>query len=102
MNNEKSSVLIINAIVNKENAAELPGYLDGVMQVFGKNGGKPVARFKTVENLLGDETPEMTAIIEFSNAEVIREIVNGEDFMALSELRARVFSKLNMLVGEQL
>ena len=102
MNNENKSVLLINATVNKENAAELQNYLNGVMQVFGKNGGKPIARFKTVESLMGDDSPEMTAILEFPNEQVIRDMVNGDDFMALSDIRARVFSKLNLLIGEKL
>ena len=98
MNNANKSVLLINAIVNKEHISELPGYLGNVMQVFGKNGGKPIGRFKTVENLLGEDSPEMTALIEFPNAEVIKELVKGEEFLALSEVRVRVFRKLNMLV----
>ena len=102
MSQEKKSVLIINAIVNKERMAELSTYLGTVMQVFGKNGGKPVARFKTIENLLGDDSPEMTAIIEFPNDEVIKELMESEDFKALADVRARVFSKLNMLIGETL
>lgn len=95
---ENKPVLVINAIVNKENMAELQGYLSNVIQIFGKNGGKPIARYKTSAKLLGEDAPEMTAIIEFPDADTIKNMVNGDDFMALSEVRARVFSKLNMLI----
>ena len=37
--NENKTVLVITAVVNKENMAELQGYLSNVMQVFGKSGG---------------------------------------------------------------
>ena len=35
---ENKTFLVLNAIVNKENMAELQDYLGSVMQVFGKNG----------------------------------------------------------------
>ena len=97
---ESKAVLIINAIVNKEHMDELPGYLASVMQVFGKNNGKPVSRYKTVDQLLGKASPEMVAILEFPSAEVIKTMVESEDFLALADLRARVFSKLNMVTCE--
>ena len=90
--------LVITAIVNKQNIAEVPEYLGSVMQIFGQNGGKPVGRYKTINSLVGDESPEMVAMIEFPNAEAIKNMINGKDFMALSEVRERVFKKLNMII----
>ena len=95
---ENKTFLVMNAIVNKENMAELQDYLSSAMLVFGKNGGKPVGRFKTAEQLLGKDAPEMTAIIEFPDADTVKGMVKGEAFMALSEVRERVFSKLNMMI----
>ena len=95
---DSKSFLVINAIVNKKNMAELQEYLGSVMQIFGKNGGKPVGRYKTIELLSGEDSPEMLAIIEFPDTGVIKDLVNGEEFMALSDMRSRVFSKLNMMV----
>ena len=95
---DNRSFLVINAIVNKQNMAQLQEYLGGVMQIFGKNGGKPVGRYKTVEQLIGTESPEMMAIIEFSDAEVISDMIEGEEFIALSDMRSKVFSKLNMMI----
>jgi uncharacterized protein (DUF1330 family) len=96
--NENKSVLVINAIVNKENMAELQGYLSNVMQLFVKNEGKSVARFKTSEKLTGENSPDMIAIIEFPDADKINNTINGADFVALSEVRARVFLKLDMMI----
>jgi len=100
--NENNPVLVINAIVNKENAAELQDYLARVMKIFGEYGGKPIGRYKTSEFILGEHSPEMIAMIEFPSANVIHELVAGADFQALGELRARVFSQLNMMICERM
>ena len=95
---DNKSFLVISAIVDKQNVAELQEYLESVMQVFGKNGGKPVGRYKAIESLSGEDSPEMIAIVEFSDTDVIKDMVNGEEFLALSDMRARVFSNLNMII----
>ncbi len=64
------------------------------MQIFTKNGGIPLYRFKKVEVLIGDKSPEMTAIIEFPSTEIIKKMIESDDFVALSDLRSRVFSEL--------
>ena len=97
---ENKTFLVITAIVNKQNIAEVPEYLGSVMQIFGQNGGKPVGRYKTVNALVGEESPEMMAVIEFDNPKTIEDMVNGEAFNALSEQRARVFNKLNMIISQ--
>ena len=94
--------LVISAIVNKQNIAEVPEYLGSVMKIFGQNGGKPVGRYKTIKALLGEESPEMMAVIEFENPETIEDMVKGEAFNALAEKRARVFTKLNMIISQSM
>ena len=97
---ENKTFLVITAIVNKQNIAEVPEYLGSVMQIFGQNGGKPVGRYKTVNALVGEESPEMMAVIEFDSPKTIENMVNEEAFSALAEQRARVFSKLNMIISQ--
>jgi len=92
--------LVITAIVDKQNIAEVPKYLGSVMQIFGQNGGKPVGRYKTINSLIGDESPEMMAVIEFDSPKTIEDMVTGEAFNALAEQRARVFAKLNMIISQ--
>jgi uncharacterized protein (DUF1330 family) len=94
--------LVITAIVNKQNIAEVPQYLGSVMQIFGQNGGKPVGRYKTINALVGEESPEIMAVIEFGSPKIIEEMVNGEAFNALAAQRARVFSKLNMIISQNM
>jgi uncharacterized protein (DUF1330 family) len=95
---DRKSFLVISAIVDKQNMAELNEYLGSVMQIFGKNGGKPVGRYKTIGPVLGEDSPDMLAVIEFPDAEAIKDMVNGLEFNALAETRARVFSKLTMMI----
>ncbi len=38
---ESKTFFVVNAIVNKANMQDLQTYLGKIMQVFGKNGGKP-------------------------------------------------------------
>ncbi len=94
--------LVITAIVDKQNIAEVPEYLGSVMQIFGQNGGKPVGRYKTINSLIGDQSPEMMAVIEFESAKIIEDMVNGEAFKALAGQRARVFTKLNMIISQNM
>ncbi|MEP0131884.1 MAG: DUF1330 domain-containing protein [Eudoraea sp.] len=97
---ESKTFLVITAIVNKQNIAEVPEYLGSVMQIFGQNGGKPIGRYKTINALVGEESPEMMAVIEFDNPKTIENMVTGEAFNSLAEQRARVFSKLNMIISQ--
>lgn len=94
--------LVISAIVNKQNIAEVPNYLGSVMQIFGQNGGKPVGRYKTVDSLVGEESPEMMAVIEFDSPQTIHDMINGEAFQSLTQQRARVFDKLNMIISQNM
>ena len=99
---DKKTFLVITAIVNKQNIAEVPEYLGSVMKIFGQNGGKPVGRYKTINALVGEESPEMMAVIEFDNSETIEDMVKGKAFNALAEQRARVFTKLNMVISQNM
>jgi uncharacterized protein (DUF1330 family) len=94
--------LVITAIVNKQNIAAVPEYLGSVMQIFGENGGKPLGRYKTINSLIGEESPEMMAVIEFDSPKTIENMVKGEAFNSLAEQRARVFNKLNMIISQNM
>lgn len=95
---ENKPLLVINAIINKVNMAEVQSYIGNMMPIFVKNGGTPVGRFKTIEQLAGEQGPEMVVIFQFSDATAIKEMVNGEAFKGLAENRAKAFSKLNMMI----
>lgn len=92
--------LVITAMVDKKNIVEVPKYLGSVMQIFGQNGGKPVGRYKTIKSLVGESSPEMMAVIEFDSPEIIESMIQGDVFNSLADQRARVFSKLNMIISQ--
>jgi uncharacterized protein (DUF1330 family) len=99
---ENKTFLVITAIVNKQNIAEVPEYLGSVMQIFGQNGGKPVGRYKTVNALVGEESPEMIAIISFENSETVKKMLEGYEYKSLSKLRERVFNDLKIVLCTEL
>ena len=101
-NDTPKTVLVINAVVNQEHKQELQGYLAQMMQIFKDNGGKPVGRYKTIEKIKGSQAPEMIAIISFENAETLKNMLEGDQYKSLSELRERVFSELNIVLCTEL
>jgi uncharacterized protein (DUF1330 family) len=99
---ERKTTLVINAIINKENAAELQTYLGNIMPVFIKNGAVPIGRYKATDRLDGQQGSDIIAIFQFPDAEAIKTTINSESFKALAELRARVFSKLDMTICSEM
>ena len=99
---DKKTFLVITAIVNQQNITEVPEYLGSVMKIFGQSGGVPVGRYKTINTLVGEESPEMMAVIEFDNPRTIEDMLTGEAFYALAEQRKRVFTKLNMIISQNM
>ncbi|MFT4601346.1 MAG: hypothetical protein ACI857_001526 [Arenicella sp.] len=99
---DTKSILVINAIINKANMAELPAYLGAIGPIFGKNGGSPLGKYKGAEQISGEDGPDIISVMQFPNAEAIKTAVNSDEFKALAELRARVFSKLNLTICEEM
>ena len=97
MKNQKE-IVVITAVVNKAHVDELPTYLEQIQPIFIKNGAKPIGRYKTVQNIVGTDGPEIISIFEFDNTDAIDTMVQSEEFTGLAELRARVFSTLNMML----
>ena len=95
---ETKVTLVINAIINKENMSDVGTYMSKIMPVFAENGAVPVGKYSTTESLVGDQSPELIALFNFDSAQKIKDLVNGEAFVDLSELRARAFSKINMMI----
>lgn len=99
---DQKAILMINAKINKANMADVQTYLSEIMPIFGKNGGQPLARYKTVEDLAGSDSPEMVSIVSFPSTETIKSTIESSEFDALSELRNKAFTKLNLMICESL
>ena len=94
---DQKEIMVITAVVNKVHVAELQSYLEQIQPIFAKNGAKPIGRYKSVQNIVGTDSPEIISIFEFDNTTAIDKMVQSEEFTGLEELRTRVFSKLNMM-----
>lgn len=99
MSNQRS-ILVVTAIVNKVNMADLPTYLEQIGLITGKFGGQPIAKYKSAENIAGEQSPDLISVMEFPSKEVILEMVQSKDFTDLGDLRASVFTNLNMMICE--
>ena len=64
MSNQKA-FLVVTAKVNKENMEDLKSYLEQVGPLTGKFGGQPVAKYKTIQEIAGEQNPELISITEF-------------------------------------
>ena len=96
--NDQKAIFVINAKVNKANMQDVQEYLRQIMPIFAKNGGNLIARYKTIQEISGNDSPEMISIVEFQSAEIINKMVDSDDFKALAELRANAFNKLDMMI----
>ena len=97
---DQKAILVITAKVNKDKMEDLKSYLQHAGPLTGKYGGKAMARYKTLEEIIGEQSPELISVSEFPSAEVINEMVNSKDFTDLADLRSSAFSKLNMMICE--
>ena len=95
---DQKEIIVITAVVNKAHVGELQSYLEQIQPIFAKNGAKPLGRYKTVQNIVGTDGPEIISIFEFDKTETIDTMVQSEEFTGLAELRERVFIKLNMVL----
>lgn len=97
---DQKAILVVTAKVNKDKMEDLKSYLAQAGPLTGKYGGQPIARYKTIEEITGEQSPELISVTEFPSAEVINEMVNSKEFTDLEGLRSRVFVKLNMMICE--
>ena len=98
--NDQKAILLVTAKVNKSKMKDLKSYLEQIGPLMSKFGGQPVAKYKTIQEITGEQSPELMSVSAFESADVINELVNSDEFKALAELRASVFSKLNLMICE--
>jgi len=96
---DSSIFLIINATPNPEKMPAVQSYLSQIMPVLTGAGGKPVGRYRVTKQFLGESGPKMMALLEFPNEESVTDMINGEAFAALADLRTEAFAKLDLMVS---
>lgn len=92
------SYLVINAIPYAEKAGQVMNYLSQIMPIFAANGGRPVGRYRTVDQLIGDGGPTQMAVFEFASDTTVKDMLAGEDFKSLSDLRDEIFERLDLML----
>ena len=98
--NDQNAILLVTAKVNKSKMEDVKSYLEQIGPLFAKHGGQPVARYKTIHEIAGEQSPEMISVSEFASVETINEMINSNDFTDLADLRSSAFVKLNMMICE--
>ena len=96
---DTSVFLIITAIPNPEKMQEVQSYLSQIMPVLVSGGGKPIGRYRVTNQVLGEDGPKMMALLEFPHENNITDMINGDDFAALADLRNDAFLQLNLMVS---
>jgi uncharacterized protein (DUF1330 family) len=91
--------LIITAIPNPEKMEAVQSYLSQIMPVLVAGGGKPVGRYRVTNQVIGEGGPNMMALLECSDEKSITDMVDGEAFTALADLREQAFLQLNLMVS---
>ena len=90
--------LIINAVPNTEKMEDFQLYLSIIVPLFIANGGEKIDRYKTIKHLMGKGGVIMVGIFKFPNSDVIENMMAGDEFNALNELRSNAFTQLDLMV----
>ncbi len=90
---ESKTYLIINAIPNMDDMPSFQSYLTQIIGIFMKFGGSNMQRFKTLEQVMGQGGIKAIAVVEFPNAQAIKDMMASEEFNALNELRKKAYKQ---------
>jgi len=91
--------LIITAIPNPEKMEAVQSYLSQIMPVLVAAGGKPVGRYRVTNQLIGGGGLKMMALLEYPDEKGITDMIAGEAFTSLTDLREQAFAQLNLMVS---
>ncbi len=96
---QSSAFLLISGTPDPDKSVQLQEYVSKVMAIHAAAGGKAVGKYSISEQLVGDGGAKLMAIIEYPNAEAVRNVVESEAFNALNTLRDEVYLDLNLMIG---
>ena len=94
--------LLINTIPNLENMEAFQLYLSKIVLIFKEYGGQSLGRYKTVEQVMGDGGIKAAAVFEFPDAKTIKDMLAGEAFNALNDLRKLAYKKVDLMICQGL
>lgn len=96
---DTAAFLIMTAIPNPDKMEVVQAYLSQIMPVLMAGGGKPVGRYRVTNQIVGEGGPKMVALFEFSDEKSIADMIAGDAFNALADLREDAFLQLNLMAS---
>ena len=97
----EGTTLVVTAAPNPDEMDSVQEYLQGVMPLFIRAGGKLVKRLKTEEVINGNPSG-MTLVMDFDSAEAVNELFTSDDYAALVPVRDRGFAEMNILLTREM
>lgn len=100
---EEKIFLVVNAIPNMEEMESFQCYLSQIVPVFIKYGASNMQRFKTQEQVMGQGGIKAIAVFEFPDPTSVKEMIAGEEFNALNELRKKAYVQdVDLMISQAL
>jgi len=95
---DSKAYLVISSIPKPGKKDLLHNYLSQAMPLAMAAGGVPVGRYGAVQQVIGENGPTLTAVVEFADGQAISDMVASAEFVALGDLRDEVFERLDMII----
>ncbi len=99
---DSKAYLLISSIPKPGKEQQLHSYLSQAMPLAMAAGGTPVGRYVATKQLMGKGGPTLVAIVEFSEAKAITDMIASSAFVALGELRDEVFEQLDLVICKEM
>lgn len=96
----EKSLVIVNATPNLEAQEAYEYYVSNAGPIFKKFGGTTFAKYKISETIVGTQTTQVVAIMQFPNNETIKNALNSEAYKALLPYRDKAFKELSVFIGK--
>ncbi|MFT5682313.1 MAG: hypothetical protein ACI8RZ_003231 [Myxococcota bacterium] len=94
----KTCTLIVTAIPNPENMADVKAYQQGAGPLFAPLGGGTANRMKVSEVLHGDGAA-IVLVQEFPDEEKLSAVFASDEYQALIPVRSRGFKSINIWIA---
>ena len=96
------TTLVVTATPAEGQNEAMGRYLQGVGPLLAGAGGIPVKRVRVTDTLSGTSGTGMVLIMDFEDAEAIRELFASDAYQALIPERDKGFSSIDILITESL
>jgi uncharacterized protein (DUF1330 family) len=96
----EKSLLIVNAVFNSNEREAFTYYSENSSRIFKNAGGKLVAKYKVMQNIIGDKNLQVVVILEFPTDQAIRDVFESEAYKKLLPFRNKAFTELEAFIGQ--